>query len=105
MARTLVRAAPERAKPNGEVLPAYRESELPGLEFRLFSGRPYFPDLETLFLTDGLENLQRQMGPDDPFVKKLLAGKAPKERAEELVRGTNLEDVAYRHRLYDGGET
>jgi hypothetical protein len=104
MARTLVRAAAEREKPNGERLPAYRESELPGLEFRLFSGRPYFPDLEKLFLADGLENLVRQFGPDDPLVKKLLDGKSPEERAEELIRGTHLEDIAYRRKIYAGGE-
>jgi hypothetical protein len=104
MARTLVRAAAERAKPNGERLPAYRDSELPGLEFRLFSGRPFYPDLETLFLADGLENLVRQFGPNDPLVQKLLAGKTPQERAIELVRDTRIEDVAFRRKLYDGGE-
>ena len=104
MARTLVRAAAEREKPNGKRLPAYRESELPGLEFRLFSGRPYFPDLEKLFLAEGLENLVRQFGLDDPLVKKMLDGKAPEERAEELIRGTHLEDIAYRRKLYAGGE-
>ena len=103
MARTIVRASSERAKPNGERLPAYRDSSLPGLEFRLFSGRPFYPDLETFFLTDGLENLVRQMGPDDPLVKKLLAGKSPRERAEDLVRSAKLEDVAYRRKLYAGG--
>ncbi len=104
LARTLVRAAAERTKPNGERLPAYRESELPGLEFRLFSGRPYYPDLETLFLADSLDNLQRQFGPNDPLVIKLLAGKSPQQRARELVRGTRLEDVAYRRKLYGSGE-
>jgi len=104
MARTLVRAAAEREKPNGERLPAYRESELPSLEFRLFSGRPYFPDLEKLFIADGLENLVRQFGPDDPLVKKLLGGKSPEARAQELIAGSKLEDVAYRRKLYAGGE-
>jgi hypothetical protein len=104
MARTLVRAAAEREKPNGERLPAYRESELPGLEFRLFSGRPYFPDLEKLFLADGLENLVRQFGPDDPLVKNLLDGKTPDTRAEELIRGTHIEDIADRRKIYAGGE-
>ncbi len=104
MARTLVRAGAEREKPNGERLPAYRESELPSLEFRLFSGRPYFPDLEKLFLADGLENLIKQFGPDDPLVKKLLAGKTPEARADDLIRGTKLEDIADRRTLYAGGE-
>ncbi|HEV3272412.1 MAG TPA: S46 family peptidase [Candidatus Methylacidiphilales bacterium] len=104
MARTLVRAAAERAKPNGERLPAYRESSLPSLEFRLFSGRPYYPDLEVFFLADGLENLARHYGENDPLVKKLLAGKSPEDRAAELVRQTKLEGVAVRKKLYAGGE-
>ena len=104
MARTLVRAAAERVKPNGERLPAYRESSLPGLEFRLFSGRPYYPDLEVFFLADGLENLVTQFGENDPLVKKLLAGKSPQARAAELVRQTNLENISIRRELYAGGE-
>ena len=103
MARTLVRAAGERSKPNGERLPAYRESSLPSLEFRLFSGRPYYPDLEVFFLTDGLENLAHQYGENNPLVKKLLMGKSPHDRAEELVRQTKLEDISYRKMLYAGG--
>jgi hypothetical protein len=104
MARTLVRAAAERSKPNGDRLPAYRESSLPSLEFRLFSGRPYYPDLEMLFLTDGLENLVQQYGENDPLVKRLLAGKSPHERAGELLRTTKLEDISVRKKLYAGGE-
>jgi hypothetical protein len=104
LARTLVRAAAERAKPNGERLPAYRESSLPTLEFRLFSGRPYYPDLEVFFLSDGLNNLLTQYGANDPLVKKLLAGKSPQARAGELVRQTKLEAIAVRKKLYAGGE-
>ena len=104
MARTLVRAAAERAKPNGERLPAYRESSLPSLEFRLFSGRPYYPDLEALFLADGMTSLVNEFGANDPLVKKLLAGKSSQERAEQLVRETKIEDIPYRKKLYAGGE-
>ena len=103
LARTLVRAAVERAKPNGERLPAYRESSLPGLEYRLFSGRPFYPDLEVFFLADGLDNLAQLDGENDPLVKQLLASESPQNRAEELVRQTKLEDIAYRKKLYAGG--
>ena len=103
LARTLVRAAVERAKPNGARLPAYRESSLPSLEYRLFSGRPYYPDLEVFFLTNGLENLVSQYGENDPLVKQLLAGKSPHDRAVELVRQTKLEDISYRKKIYVGG--
>jgi hypothetical protein len=104
MARTLVRAAIERTKPNGERLEAYRESSLPSLEFRLFSGRPYYPDLEVFFLKDGLDYLVRQFGENDPLVKNLLEGKSPQARAEELVHDTKIEDVGVRKNLYAGGE-
>jgi hypothetical protein len=104
MARTLVRAAAERTKPNGQRLAPYRESSLPSLEFRLFSGRPYYPDLEIFFLSDALENLVTQYGENDPLVKKLLAGKSPQARAEELVRETKIENIAVRKILYSGGE-
>jgi len=104
MARTLVRAAVERPKPNGERLAAYRESSLPTLEFRLFSGRSYYPDLEIFFLTDGLETLVNLYGANDPLVKQLLAGKSPHDRAVDLVRQTKLEDIPYRKKLYAGGE-
>jgi len=104
MARTMVRAAAERAKPNGERLPAYRESSLPSLEFRLFSGRPFYPDLEIFFLADGLNTLVKDFGANDALVKQLLAGKSPQARAEELVRGTKLEDIAVRKNIYAGGE-
>ena len=104
LARTLVRAAAERAKPNGERLPAYRESSLPSLEFRLFSGRPYYPDLEIFFLTDGLDHLLAQDGGNDPLVKQLLEGKSPHDRAVDLVRQTKLEDISFRKKIYKGGE-
>ena len=104
MARTLVRAAAEKEKPNSERLPAYRESNLPSLEFRLFSGRPYFPDLEVFFLNDALNELVKQFGPNDPLVRKLLAGKSPHDCAEALVQHSNLEDIVFRKKLYAGGE-
>ena len=33
----------------------------------------------------------------------MLNGKSPQDRAAELVKGTNLKDVAVRKRLYEGG--
>jgi hypothetical protein len=104
LARTLVRAAAERAKPNGERLPAYRDSALPSLEFRLFSGRPFNPNLDVLYIRDGLESLVRDFGANDPLVQKLLAGKSPRARAEELVAGSRLETLEVRRQIYTGAE-
>ena len=102
-ARTILRANGERAKPNGERLPAYRDSSLPSLELGLFSEKPIYDDLEELLLTDSLTALAGEFGADHPFVRIALAGKSPQERAHELVTGTKLKDVALRKKLYAGG--
>ncbi|MGI8432350.1 MAG: S46 family peptidase [Chthoniobacterales bacterium] len=99
-ARTLVRAAAERAKPNGERLPAYRESSRESLELALFSTQPIYDDLEELDLTNSLTDLAGQFGATDPLVQKVLAGKSPAGRAAELVTGTKLKDLAVRKQLY-----
>ena len=103
VARTLVRAAAERAKPNGERLPEYRESGLPSLELQLFSEEPIYDDLEELRITGALTRTAGALGANNEIVRILLGGKSPRERAVELVKGTKLKDVALRKKLYEGG--
>ncbi|HTD17765.1 MAG TPA: S46 family peptidase, partial [Chthoniobacterales bacterium] len=52
MARTLVRAAVERPKPNGERLAEFRDSNRAPLELQLFSPAPIYDDVEELELSD-----------------------------------------------------
>jgi hypothetical protein len=104
IARTLLRGADERAKPNGERLPEFRESNLDSLTFQLFSDDPVYADLEQLKLADGLTYLAEQLGYDHPTTQKVLAGKSPRDRAAELVPGSKLADVAYRKTLWEGGQ-
>ncbi len=103
IARTLVRNAVEREKPNGERLPPYRDSSRPSLEQQLFSEEPLYDNFERVKLADALTWLCEQLGSEDPLVVKVLAGKSPSARAEELILGTKLKDVAERKRLYEGG--
>jgi hypothetical protein len=103
IARTLVRAAAEHPKPNGERLAEFRDSNRSPLELQLFSPAPIYDDVEELELSDSLTDLATRLGPGDPLVKQILAGKSPRERAHELVAGTKLKDVAVRRQLYDGG--
>ncbi len=103
IARTLVRAADERPKPNGERLPEFRDSAKESLELRLFSEEPIYPDYETLTLADSLTDFAGVFGDGDPIVQGVLAGKSPRARAAELVTGTKLKDVAFRKKLYEGG--
>jgi hypothetical protein len=104
IARTLVRAAEERPKPNGERLREYRDSGKQSLELELFSDEPLYDDYELVKLVDSLTWLTEQLGASDELVQKVLAGKSPQARAQELITGTKLKDVAERKRLYEGGK-
>ena len=103
VARKLLRAGDEQAKPNGERLPEYSEPKRDTLELDLFSDKPIYEDYEILCLGDSLTDLTGQLGYNDPTVQAVLAGKSPRARAAELVLGTKVRDVAFRRRLYAGG--
>jgi len=103
IARTLLRAGDERPKPNGERLREFSDSGRESLELGLFSDKPIYTDLEILTLADSLMFLASQLGADDPLMLKILAGKAPRDRAAELITGTKVREVALRKRLYEGG--
>lgn len=100
IARVLVRSAEENAKPNGERLREYRDSDRASLELGLFSGEPIYADYETLKAAQFLTFAAQQLGFDDPSVQIFLGGQSPADRAAALVNGTKLRDVAERRRLY-----
>lgn len=102
-ARALVRMAADSAKPDAERLPEYAEARRPSLERNLYSPQPFYDDLEKLELADSLAFLRDELGPDDPVVKRILAGKTPDTRAGELVAGSRLKEADYRKQLGAGG--
>lgn len=102
-ARTIVRYVVEKEKPNEKRLAEFRDSNRKSLEFSLYSPAPIYPELEKVTIADTFKILAEELGADDPFVRKVLAGKSPEERAKELVEGTKLKDVAFRKALVEGG--
>ena len=104
LARTLVRATEEKAKPSGERLREFGDARLPSLELGLFSDEPIYEDFETLRLADSLTALANHYGADNELVKKVLNGKSPRERAFDLISGCKLKDPAVRKKLYEGGK-
>jgi len=102
-ARTLVRVAEEKSKPNGERLREYRDSALPSLEAELFSTAPIYKSLETVMLADSLKEMQEQLGADNATVVKVLQGKSPEEVARNAIANSKLDNVAFRKQLYEGG--
>ncbi|MGI8838779.1 MAG: S46 family peptidase [Pyrinomonadaceae bacterium] len=102
-ARMLVRLATESTKPDAERLPEYTEARRASLELSLFSPAPIYEDFEKIKLAGSLTFMRDELGAEDPIVKKTLNGRTPDSRAEELMAGTQLQDVAYRKRLASGG--
>ena len=102
IARALLRAGDERSKPNGERLREFAEARRESYEVQLFSDKPIHADFEILNLSDSLTFLAEQLGYNDPTVTAVLAGKSPRARAAELINGTQVRDVAFRKKLYEG---
>jgi hypothetical protein len=101
---TLVRAATELPKPNGERLPEFRDSGLESLKFSLFSKSPVYLDMDEVVLGTALQLSLDALGPDDPFIKAALGGKSPKEAAKAALAGTKMTDPEERKKLWDGGK-
>src|SRR5499427_1005047 len=98
-ARTLVRLATEKEKPNAERLPEFAEVRLPALQASLAADAPFFPDFEKLKLADSLGFMIELLGSSDPLVSQIMQGKTPEARAAELIDGSKLNEVAYRKQL------
>ena len=100
---TLVRAAAERAKPNGERLPGYSDSALPLKQKQLLDAKPVTPWLDALLMESSLSKAREYLGTDHPQTRLLLGRESPEGLAERLVNGTRLADPAVRKALWDGG--
>jgi hypothetical protein len=103
IARTLVRMAAEDKKPNAERLREFGQAGRASLEQQLYSEAPIYADLETVKLADSLGMMMEQLGANHEMVKKVLAGKSPRERAAELIAGCKLADVETRKKVATGG--
>jgi hypothetical protein len=126
IARGVLRLAEERAKPNDQRLPGYRDSELASTEAALYAPVPIDEAVETNLIATYLGEL-RSLGGDTP-VKDVMGGKTkrrdtgaapndsaprtaiapigglpgklkPQQAAEEYVHSSKLADIAERKRL------
>jgi hypothetical protein len=102
IARAIVRLAEERTKDNAKRLPEFSKAREESLLQQLLSEAPIYDDLETVTLADSLSHMVEQAG-NSETVQKALAGKSPRDRAVDLIKGTGLRDVATRKKLIEGG--
>ncbi len=103
-ALTLVRAAAERGKPNGDRLPGYSDSTLPLREKQLLDERPISPWLDALLMEVSLSKAREYLGTDHPQARLLLGKESPEGLAARLVAGTKLADPTVRKTLWAGGQ-
>ena len=101
-ARTLVRAATEKTKPNGERLPAYTDSRLALLSKTLLDPQPVYPELEQAVLEYWLSKLRENLTADAPGTKTFLGKDSPENLSKRLAQ-SKLGDPAVRKALWDGG--
>ena len=104
LAVQIVTYVAEIKKPDGERLQGFHDSQLDSLKHRLFSPAPIYPEMEIARMTSALEADQKELGPNDPWVKAVLNGQSPKDIANQLITGTKLADPAVRKALVDGGQ-
>ena len=103
-ALTLVRLADELPRPSDERLREYRDSELDSVYLELYSPAPIYDALEVERLRSGLMLLAEKLGGDDPLAVQALGRLTPQARAEQLVQGCTLKDVARRKQLAARGK-
>lgn len=104
IARTLLRGAEERTKPDAQRLPEFASTRQPLAERQLFSPAPIYPEFEKMKLEFSLTKLRETLGTDHPFVMQVLGQESPEQIAKRLIDGTKLGDVAVRKALWTGDQ-
>ncbi len=105
LALQVVQYVAEVAKPDGERLEGFHESQLESTRFALFSSAPLYPGMEEVLLANTLQEAVDELGPNDAYVKALLEGRTAADVAKEAVAGTKIADPAFRKSLVEGGES
>ena len=103
-AKELLRAPVELAKPNGDRLPEYRDSNLDSFKQNLFSKAPVHDALDQIMLAQAFKEMLEVFGADDPLMKQILGGRTPGQAAETYIKGTKLQSAEERQRLFEGGQ-
>jgi hypothetical protein len=93
----------EVTKPDAARLPGFHEAQLESLRFELLSPAPVYPGMDTALLASWLQESLAALGPENEFVRTVLAGRAPADVARELISGTKIGDPAVRKSLLEGG--
>lgn len=102
-ARTIVRAAMEKAKPQAERLGGFDDAALGRTRNALAGQTAIEPAMERLLLIHWMGKAREKLTVDSEASRLLLGRDSPETKATALVEGTRLDDPAERLRLFDGG--
>ncbi|RMF75860.1 MAG: S46 family peptidase [Acidobacteria bacterium] len=102
-AMQLVLMPRQRALPEDERLPGYRESELARRQRRMLAPVPVFADLEAVMLGHAFARALALLPEDDPARRVVASLGDPAAAARALTTGTTLADPDVRRRLLEGG--
>jgi hypothetical protein len=102
--RALVRLPAQRALPNDQRLPEYRETKLDELRTHVLASSALYPGVEEAWVKEWLSLLTKALGDKDPAVRAILAGRTPERAARDMVAQTRVYDVYARRALWEGGQ-
>jgi hypothetical protein len=103
IAQNFILYSEETKKPNDQRYEEFRDSRLESLKTQMLSPAPVYPDMEEAIISTWLEEAQKTLGANDPFVKAALAGSTPATVARDVIKGTRLADAAARKALFESG--
>jgi hypothetical protein len=98
----LVRISAEGAKPDSLRLAPYQGAALERMKQALLRPVQYDLALEEAQLAAQLRAAQRELPPDDPYLRAVLAGRTPEQAAAAILRETRLGTVEARRELLEG---
>jgi hypothetical protein len=104
-ARHLVRLPAQRALPNDKRLKEYRDTALEELRMHVEASAAIYPGVEEAYVREWLELLSAALGPKDPALAQVLAGRDVARAARDMVAGSRLFDTYARAQLWDGGQS
>lgn len=84
-------------------LPQFRGNALNNLRNQLVGNISIDPAGEQANLTAWLTAARQELDPKDPVLVALLAGRTPEQAAADIIKATQLGDVAFRKTLIEGG--
>ena len=102
IARSLVRLAQEKGKPNSERLREFRDSNLASVQRSLLSPSPIYDEFEIYKLTDSLKQFREELAGYQE-ISWLLGDRRPEDVAGMLVSGTKLKSLEVRKQYIEGG--